>query len=282
MISNDASQQLVSKVAWRLIPFLCLLYVFNIIDRSNLGFARLTMQDDLNLSEAVFNFGYGIFYLGYLVFEVPSNLVLKLVGARRWIARIMITWGFVSACTMFVTDEASFYAVRILLGVAEAGFFPGIVLYLTYWFTARERARIVALFMGAIAFAQIFGNPVSGAVMEFMDGLLGLKGWQWVFLLEGLPSVALGFVVYWYLPDGPDDAKWLTSGERSEIKQKLTEESIATGSINAAKLKHAFLDYRVWYLIAIYAMVAIGANASGAYFPKEINSQFPERTKFDK
>src|SRR5438477_1382277 len=203
------------KVAARLIPFLCLLYIVNILDRANVGFARLTMQDDLKMSPAAFDFGYGLFYIGYLLFEVPSNLLLRRVGARRWIARIMISWGAVSSLTMFVTGAGSFYLVRILLGVAEAGFFPGIILYLTYWFPARERARMTAYFMTAIALASAFGNPVSGAIMQYLDGAAGLKSWQWLFLLEGIPSVLLGFAVLSWLTDRPEEAGWLDGDERA-------------------------------------------------------------------
>ena len=199
-------QRTLRKVAWRLVHFICVLYVFNILDRSNLGFARLRMHDDLGLTEAMFNLGYGIFYLGYLAFEVPSNLLLHRFGARKWIARIMISWGIISSCTMFVTDQWTFYGLRILLGVAEAGFFPGIILYLSYWFPAQHRAKMTAFFMVAIGLSSVFGNPVSGAIMQYLDTVLGMHGWQWLFLLEGMPSVVLGFVVLTYLTDYPKDA----------------------------------------------------------------------------
>ena len=172
-----------AKVAWRLVPFLALLYVFNIIDRSNVGFARLKMTEDLSLSNAVIDLGYGLFYVGYLLFEVPSNLLLRRFGARTWIARIMVTWGFVSMLTAFVTGPGSYYGARILLGVAEAGFFPGIIYYLTAWFPAAKRARVVAGFMLAIPISNILGNPISGAIMDGFQGTGGLAGWQWLFIL---------------------------------------------------------------------------------------------------
>ncbi len=267
------------KIAWRLIPFLCLLYIFNILDRANVGFARLTMQSDLHLEDWAFDLGYGIFYFGYLVFEVPANLLLRRVGARRWIARIMVTWGLVSMATLAVTEMWDFYAVRILLGVAEAGFFPGIILYLTYWFPARERARVLALFMTAIAFAGVVSNPLSGAVMQYLDGVGGLKGWQWVFLIEGLPSVLLGFVVLFTLPDGPAQARWLTEGERLWLVERLGQEERYREQRHGSGLLRALLDGRVWLLICIYFTVAVGANAAGSYFPTLIDQRFAGQSK---
>jgi ACS family tartrate transporter-like MFS transporter len=269
------------KATWRLVPFLCLLYVFNILDRGNVGFARLTMREDLGLSEAVFNLGYGIFYLGYLVFEVPANLLLRRVGARRWIARIMVSWGLVSCATLVVTGPGSFYAVRILLGVAEAGFFPGIILYLTYWFPARERARVTAYFMLAIALSGIVGNPLSGAIMQYLDGAGGLRGWQWLFLLEGAPSVLLGFAVLFALPDGPEQARWLTDEERAALTARLRQEEQHRARRHAGDLLRAAVDGRVWLLICLYFTVAVGANASGAYLPKLISGHFEEASKFE-
>lgn len=263
------------KVAWRLIPFLILLYIFNIIDRANVGFARARLREDLALSDAVFDFGYGIFYLGYLAFEVPSNLLLHRVGARRWIARITITWGLVSCATAFVTGPWSFYAVRILLGVAEAGFFPGIILYLTYWFPARERARIIALFMTAIAFAGVVSNPLSGAILEYLEGVQGLKGWQWIFLLEGLPPILLGFAVLVFLKDRPAEATWLTFEQRAWLCERMSREEHARQQRHGADFLRALVDARVWLLIGLYSTVAITANAAGAHVPQRIRNHFP-------
>src|SRR5262245_29732214 len=181
------------KVRMRLIPFLLLLYICNLLDRGNVGFTKLTMQADLGMTDAAYGFGAGLFYFGYLVFEVPSNLILRRTGARVWISRIMITWGLVSGATMLVTGLWSFYAARILLGVAEAGFFPGVIYYLTFWFPMQERTRAVASFMAANAVAGVITNPLSGAIMQYLDQVGGLHGWQWVFLLESIPSVILGF-----------------------------------------------------------------------------------------
>ncbi len=263
-----------ARVTWRLIPFICLLYIFNILDRVNLGFARLQMQDDLSLSEAMFNLGYGIFYIGYLVFELPSNLLMHRIGARRWIARIMISWGVVSCGTMFVRDPASFYVLRVLLGIAEAGFFPGIILYLSYWFPQQQRAKMTAYFMLAIGLASVFGNPVSGLIMQHLDGVAGLHGWQWLFLLEGTPSIALGFVVLIYLTDYPKDAHWLTTPQREWLSNRMAQEDAKRQQLHNADRLVAMLNRRVLLLIAIYFTVAVGANAGGAYFPKLIKEQF--------
>lgn len=268
------------KVTWRLVPFICVLYALNILDRANLGFARLQMQDDLNLSEAMFNLGYGIFYIGYLVFELPSNLLLHRFGARKWIARIMVSWGLISCCTMFVRDQWSFYTLRILLGIAEAGFFPGIILYLSYWFPERQRAKATAFFMLAIGLASVFGNPVSGLIMQYLDNVAGLHGWQWLFLLEGLPSVALGFAVLVYLTDYPADATWLSTAEREWLVDRMQREEQQRLERHNADRLGAMLQWRVWWLIAIYFTVAVGANAGGAYFPKLIKAQFDELDTF--
>lgn len=271
---------LLAKVAWRIIPFICVLYLLNILDRTNVGFARLRMQEDLGLTEKTFNLGYGMFYVGYLIFEVPSNLLLRRVGARRWIARIMISWGVISSLTMFAHDQWTFYGLRILLGVAEAGFFPGIILYLSYWFPLRERARMTALFMVAIGFASVFGNPISGFVMQYFDAVGGLHGWQWLFLLEGLPSLVMGGAVLYYLTDYPQDAKWLTADERSCLSDFMSrEEAQRIKSHNSHHLA-AMMQWRVWLLIAIYFTVAVGSNAGGAYFPKLIEGQFPNLETF--
>lgn len=262
------------NVFWKLVPFLGVLYLFNILDRANVGFARLRMQDDLNLSERTFNLGYGIFYLGYLFFEVPSNLLLRRIGARRWIARIMISWGVISMATMFVRDQWSFYAVRTLLGVAEAGFFPGIILYLSYWFPDRERGQVTACFMLAIGLSSIFGNPASGFIMHYCDGALGLHGWQWLFALEGIPSVLLGFAVLLTLTDYPQQATWLVPEQRDWLVARMQEEEAQRQKTHGAHRLTALLQGRVWLLIAIYFTVAVGSNASGAYFPKLIERQF--------
>lgn len=276
----DLETTTLRKVAWRLIPFVCLMYLLNILDRANVGFARLQMQDDLNLSEETFNLGYGMFYLGYLLFEVPSNLLMRKVGARRWIARIMISWGLISSATLFAHDQWTFYGLRILLGIAEAGFFPGIILYLSYWFPDRERGKMTAFFMLAIGLASVFGNPISGFIMQYLDGVSGLHGWQWLFLLEGIPSVIVGFAVLLYLTDYPQDATWLSSEERGWLVARMQGEENARRSQHDADRLGALLQWRVWLLIAIYFTVAVGTNASGAYMPRLIQGNFSDLSTF--
>ena len=267
-------------VAWRLIPFVSLLYLLNILDRANVGFARLQMQDDLQLSETAFNLGYGMFYLGYLFFELPSNLLMQRIGARRWIARIMISWGLISSATMFANDQWTFYGLRILLGIAEAGFFPGIILYLSYWFPDRERGKMTAFFMLAIGLASVFGNPISGLIMQYLDTVAGLHGWQWLFLLEGIPSVIMGFVVLVYLTDYPKHATWLSGEQRDWLVARMKREEDARRSLHNADRLAAIMQWRVWLLIAIYFTVAVGTNAGGAYFPKLIKEQFESLSTF--
>src|ERR671927_73046 len=205
----DLQPRTMRKVAARLIPVLLLLYVIAYLDRVNVTFAQDKLQEDLGFCGAVYGFGAGVFFIGYFLLEVPSNLALHKFGARKWMARIMITWGVISACTMFVQSAASFYAVRFLLGVAEAGFFPGMILYLSYWFPARERARAVGFFMSAIAISYAIGAPISGGIMSAFDGVAGLKDWQWLFLLEAVPAIAGSLAVLRYLDDRPEDATWL-------------------------------------------------------------------------
>ena len=212
-IAEPVEKTVFRKVSLRLLPFLFLLYVINLIDRTNIGIARLQMVDQQNLlDEEAYALGAGIFYIGYLLFEVPSNLILLRMGPRVWIARILVSWGLISAAMMFVTGPWSFGTLRVLLGVAEAGFFPGIIYYLSDWFPARVRARAVAHFMLGGVIASMVGNPISGFILQYMDQVGGLWGWQWVFLLEGLPAVALGFVTLAYLTDRPEQARWLTPG----------------------------------------------------------------------
>jgi MFS transporter, ACS family, tartrate transporter len=201
---QSIKKRVLGKVAWRLIPFMGLLYFVAFLDRVNIGFASLTMNEDLGFSATVYGIGAGIFFIGYFLFEIPSNIMLEKIGARRWIARIMITWGILSAAMAFINSPTSFYILRFLLGLAEAGFFPGMILYLTYWFPFAYRARIVGTFMIAIPLSNVIGAPFSGYLLGL--GGLGLKGWQWLFIVEGLPAVLLGFVVLFFLTDKPNQA----------------------------------------------------------------------------
>lgn len=271
---SDVGTRTMRKVIWRLVPFLAVLYAFNIIDRANVGFARLGMVDSLGFTDAVIDWGYGIFFVGYLVFEVPSNLLLRRFGARRWIARIMISWGIVSACTAWVVGAWSYFGARILLGVAEAGFFPGVIYYLSAWFPAAVRARVVAWFMLAVPVATLCGNIASGLILDSMDGVAGLAGWQWLFILEGIPSVLLGFSVLFLLPDGPRDAAWLTAEEREWLEADRAREDDRRRETGGLDEFSALADSRVWILIGLYLAVAVGTNATAAYLPKLIKDSF--------
>jgi ACS family tartrate transporter-like MFS transporter len=222
----------------------------------NIGFAARDLQSDLNLTKTVYGFGGGLFFLGYCLFEIPSNLILERVGARLWMARIMVVWGLVSMATMFIYDTTSYYAARVLLGVAEAGFFPGMVLYLTYWIPASERARNNALFMTAAPIAMIVGAPVSGALLG-LDGWLGLQGWQWLFLVEGFPAVILGVMALWVFTDRPEQAQWLSPPEREWLSATMAAERAARSGHDRASLMHSLTSSKVWLLTFAYFLNTI-------------------------
>ena len=259
--------QVLAKIRRRLIPFMFLLYIVSYLDRVNVGFAALQMNQDLGLSASVFGLGSGIFFIGYFLFEVPSNLIMERIGARLWIARIMISWGVVSAGMMFMKGATSFYALRFLLGLAEAGFFPGMILYLTYWFPRRDHARAIALFMTANAVAGVVGGPISGALLT-MHGWGGLAGWQWLFLLEGLPAVVLGVVTLIYLPDGPQDAVWLSDRERLWLKERLAADRVAQGDRGRPALRQVFASRRVWMFCALYFLIVLGLYSISFWLPQ--------------
>jgi D-galactonate transporter len=257
------------KVAWRLTPLLMLCYVVAYLDRVNVGFAKLQMQADLSLSDAVYGFGAGIFFLGYFIFEIPSNMILHRVGARVWIARIMVSWGIISALTMFVTTPTMFYVMRFLLGLAEAGFFPGIILYLTYWYPAHRRGRMTTWFMTAIALSGVVGGPISGFILKACDGLNGWHGWQWLFLLEGLPSIVVGIVVFIVLDDRIGKAQWLTTEERQLLERNIaaedaTKEDPSIGTVLASP--------RVWLMSAIYFSFVMGLYGVSFWLPTIIKA----------
>ncbi|HSD91722.1 MAG TPA: MFS transporter [Methyloceanibacter sp.] len=264
-------QTAIAKAAWRLLPFLGLCYMINFLDRVNVGFAALHMNEDLGFSPSVYGLGAGIFFVGYILFEVPSNLALQRFGARIWIARIMISWGIVATGMALVHNEASFYTLRLLLGIAEAGFFPGIILYLTYWFPVRELARIVSLFMAAIPLATVFGGPLSGALLE-MHGLWGLAGWQWLFIIEGLPAVILGVVVLFFLDDRPEEARWLTANERQALTATLAAEAKATREVGYAELGQALTRPRVLVLGLLYFCIVVGLYGLSFWMPQVIQT----------
>lgn len=261
-----------AKARWRLLPLLFLLYVVAYLDRINVGFAALQMNAAVGLSAAAYGLGAGVFFVSYTLFEVPSNLILERVGARLWIARIMITWGAVSSAMMFVRGEVSFYTLRFLLGAAEAGFFPGMILYLTYWFPATERARATAYFMTATALSGLVGGPVSGALLA-MDGLLGLGGWQWMFLVEGVPAILLGFVVLAWLPDRPAGARWLSPEERTALAARLQAEDARHGHGRHHTLGAALRAGRVWLLAVLYFTIVIGLYGISFWLPQILQGQ---------
>ena len=252
-------------------PFLILCYAVNFLDRVNIGFAALAMNADLRFTPSIYGTGAGIFFAGYILFEIPSNLALGRFGARLWIARIMVSWGLISIAMAFVSGATGFYAMRFLLGVAEAGFFPGIVLYLTYWFPSRERARIVALFMAALPLATMVGGPISGALLA-MHGLLGVKGWQWLFIVEGAPAIVLGFAALWFLDNKPDEASWLAPDERQALSHTLTKEAQDARGTGYAGLAEALTRPRVLVLGVLYFCIVIGLYGLSFWMPLVIQT----------
>ena len=252
------------KVDVRLLPFLFLCYILAYLDRVNVGFAKLQMLKDLSLSDAAFATGAGIFFIGYFFFEVPSNVLLKKFGARMWIARIMLSWGVISACMIFVRGEWSFYAMRFLLGLAEAGFFPGVIFYLTLWYPSRLRASRTAWFVAAIAVSGVIGNPISGWIMDRLSGAMHLAGWQWLFLSEGIPSVVVGFWVIYYLNSSIEEAGWLTREEKDLLANNIAAEDKQK---TEHKLSDAFASGKVWVLCAIYFTLMIGLYGIAFWLP---------------
>jgi MFS transporter, ACS family, tartrate transporter len=257
---------LYSKITWRLIPYLFLLYIAAYVDRVNVGFAAMDMQRDLHFSNTVYGTGAGIFFLGYALCDLPSSLILRWVGTRVWIARIMISWGVVSACMVWVRSPGSFYLLRFLLGVAEAGFVPGMLLYLTFWFPSHERARAVAKFMTATSLAGVVGAPLSSALLR-MDGVAGLSGWQWLFLFEGVPTVLLGLSVLFVLKDGPDAVGWLTTAEKAWLKEELRQDQERYGAAEHHHLLDAFKLPAVWVLAGVYIVIQIGVYIVNLWMP---------------
>jgi D-galactonate transporter len=255
-----------NKIAKRILPFLTLLFVTAWLDRVNVGFAKLQMQQDLGFSEAAFGLGAGIFYIGYLLFEVPSNLVLEKIGARMTMARITILWGLTTMATMFVTSATAFYILRFFLGAFEAGLYPGVILYLTYWFPARRRAQMLGFFMTAVPIGGILGGPVAGWIMGTMGGVLGYANWQWLFILEGLPSVILGIITLLILDDRPDEARWLSQDEKQRIVDDLQRDRRLAG-----ERKHSFIDAlkvpQVWLLALIYFCLVSANPTLGFWLP---------------
>ncbi|MFZ2726006.1 MAG: MFS transporter [Methylococcaceae bacterium] len=267
-------KQLYRKLDKRLLPFLLSLYIVAYLDRVNISFAKLTMSAQLAFDDSIYALGAGIFFIGYFLFEIPSNLILQRVGARLWIARIMIIWGLLSALTAFVQSAQQFYAVRFFLGVGEAGFFPGIIFYLTHWYPAQRRAKATALFMTAVALAGVIGSPLSGAIMQYLQGFANLAGWQWLFLLEAAPALVLGVVVVFYLHDSPTTAPWLDDTEKRYLltQLRLETEQKQRSAQHISGLGQVFCNAQVWLLSLIYFAIVMGLYGISFWLPQLIKN----------
>jgi ACS family tartrate transporter-like MFS transporter len=273
-VTSEFERGVMAKITWKLIPFLCICYLAAYLDRVNVGFAKVQMLADLKFSNAVYGFGSGIFFVGYFLFEVPSNLILERVGPRIWIARIMVLWGAISFCMMFAKTGAHFYALRFLLGAAEAGFFPGIIYYLTRWFPTTYRSRTIAVFMTAAVASYVVGSPLSGPLLD-MGGVLGLRGWQWLFIVEALPSVALGVAVFFFLPNGPEEARWLSPDELGWLHERLRSERQSAEAVRKLTLAQGLSDPRVLTMCAVYFGLCIGGYGLDFFQPTLVREWFP-------
>ena len=280
-VTSASDAAVYKRIAWRIIPFLFVAYIIAFLDRVNVGYAKLQMAADLNFSDEIYGLGAGMFFIGYFFFEVPSNLILERVGARVWIARILILWGFISASFMYIVPistflhvetSTGFYILRFLLGMGEAGFFPGIIFYLTYWFPSEYRVRMTATFMSAVPLTGMLGGPASTWIMKHMAGTAGWNGWQWLFLLEGIPAVIWGIATLVYLDDGPKTARWLSESERERVVQNLVRDDEIKSAANAGH--HGFAasltDYRIWVLSLIYFCFALGVYSVTLWLPQSL------------
>jgi D-galactonate transporter len=261
----DSVDALYSKVSWRIIPLLIVCYVVAYLDRINIGYAQLQMKQSLSFSDAVYGLGAGIFFIGYFLFEVPSNLMLEKIGARKTLLRIMFCWGLVAAGMMFVQTPTQFYVLRFLLGVFEAGFFPGIILYLTFWYPSARRGQMIAIFMAATTVAGVIAGPLCGGIMKYLDGAHGLAGWQWLFLAQGLPATLLGVVAYFYLQDKPQDARWLSASEKKVLQTNLDNDQKNVVSASHASLGQMLRDRKVYVLALVYFLL-LGATCTMVFW----------------
>lgn len=270
VVDGKLESAVISRLMWRLMPFLFLLYIVAYLDRINVGFAVLQMRDQLHLSDRVYGRAAGMFFAGYFFFQVPSNLVLQTVGVRRWISGLMVVWGLVSCSMIFIRGPVSFYITRFLLGAAEAGFFPGMILYLKHWFPPQARARAVAWFMTANPLAGVFGSPLSGALLGMHRG--GLAGWQWLFMMEGTPAICLGFLVLWVLIEHPHQATWLPTEQRNWLLEKLEPEHLTSTPLGTETLRAAFISGSVWILSLVYFGIPAGMYGVTLWLPSVIRS----------
>ncbi|MBN8990112.1 MAG: MFS transporter [Rhizobiales bacterium] len=261
------SDALYSKVTWRLLPLIFVCYIFNYMDRTNIGFAQLQMKDQLGFGDAVFGLGAGVFFVSYAASEIPSNVLLTRWGVRKTLLRIMVLWGLASACMMFVSTPMQFYVLRFFLGAFEAGFVPGVLYYLTLWYPSHRRGQVTALFFAAYVTAPMFSGPLAGLILAYLDGLQGLKGWQWLFLVEGIPSAFLGVACYFYLDDRPADAKWLTEAEKTTLTGALEADRAGHDDGHHHTLTDALRDWRVWFLGAVYFLCVLGSYALAFWQP---------------
>jgi MFS family permease len=268
-LQNSVEENVVSKAMRRILPFLLLMYVLSFLDRANIGFAQKALQRDTGLSDAAFAFGAGVFFVGYALLEVPSNLLLHRVGARAWMCRIMVTWGLVSAAMSLAHTPMMFYTLRFLLGVAEAGFFPGIIYYLTHWFPQSARARAVGLFYFGAPLAFIFGSPLSGLLLD-LHGVMGLAGWQWLFLIEGGLASAVGVWAYWYLDNKPEDARWLSQSERDILAAAIERDMRDAGAHGPHSVVAALTDRRVLLLGTIYLLIQMSVYGVIFFLPQQV------------
>lgn len=268
-IDDKALHSAYRKTAWRIIPLLIVCYLVAYLDRVNVGFAKLQMLDDLKFSDAVYGLGAGVFFVGYLMFEIPSNIALHRYGARRWIARIMMTWGLLSAAMMFIQTPMSFYVLRFLIGIAEAGFFPGIIFYLTTWFPSHRRGVMISLFIAALPISSMLGSLISGWIMQSLDGVAGYAGWQWLFVIEGLPAVLLGAAVFFLLRDRIADAQWLSAEEKRGMQAALDRE--ARGKPQHS-LRDGLLNPKIWLLGAVYFCLVLGQYVISFWMPTIIRN----------
>lgn len=270
---NEQDSVLYNRIAWRLLPFLFVLYIIAFLDRVNVGFAKLQMAADIGLSDLAFGFGAGVFFIGYCLCEIPSNMMLQKVGARFWITRIMVMWGLLSVSMLFVQTPNQFYVLRFLLGMAEAGFYPGVVLYMTYWFPSHARSQGMAWFNLGIAMAGVIGSPLSGWIMQTFAGVGGMAGWQWLFLIEGMPAVILGIVVFFYLDDRPGKVHWLTPEQNQRVVNQLAEQRRTQEQAGAGhNFRAAFVNKDLWRLIYVNFALLCGTYGVSFWLPQIVRN----------